>query len=86
MNFLLTLFKFSLVSFLSFILYVGFIGPFFANTFDWHGDDPTALLGPEWIWNYAFLWSIVCFFFSSIYFGRIDDTRQTQQKESDNGS
>jgi hypothetical protein len=56
------------VTVLSFVLFVNFIGPFFANTFDWHGDDPTALLGPEWIWNYAFLWSIICFFVSAIYF------------------
>jgi len=56
-------------------LFVGFIGPFFANTFDWHGDDPTALFGPEWIWNYAFFWSIICFFVSAICFGRTDDTR-----------
>jgi hypothetical protein len=70
MNFLSTFIKCFATSAAVFCLFVLIIGPVLAQTFNWHGDDPTALFGPEWIWNWAFILSVVCFFVSAFLFER----------------
>lgn len=70
MNFLLTFIKCFATSAVVFLLLVSVVGPLLAKTFNWHGDDPTALFGPEWIWNYAFILSVVSFFVSAFLFER----------------
>lgn len=68
MNFLSTFIKCFTTSVAFFLLFVLVIGPLLAKTFNWRGNDPTALFGPEWIWNWAFILSLVCFFVSAILF------------------
>jgi len=70
MNFILAFVKSFAVSVAFFVLFVSVIGPLLAKTFNWHGDDPTALFGPEWIWNWAFILAIVSFFASALFFER----------------
>lgn len=57
-----------LVSLVSFAIFVLIVGPFLANKFNWRGSDPTALFGPEWIWNYGLLVLLITFILSACYF------------------
>ena len=56
-----------IVSVAFFVLFVSTIGPIIAKTFNWHGNDPTALFGPEWIWNYGFVLTVVLFFVVALF-------------------
>lgn len=68
MNFASKLLTCGLMSVLSFVIFVLFIGPFFANKFNWKGNDPTALFGPEWIWNFGIYVFLVTFGLLVCYF------------------
>ena len=70
MNFISTFIKSFTVSVVFFVLFVSNIGPILAKNFNWHGDDPSTLFGPEWIWNYGFIIALVSFFFSALLFER----------------
>lgn len=67
MNFISTFIQSFIVSVAFFVLFVSTIGPIIAKTFNWHGNDPTALFGPEWIWNYGFVLTVVLFFVVALF-------------------
>jgi hypothetical protein len=71
MNFILIFIQSFIVSVAFFVLFVSTIGPIIAKTFNWHGNDPTALFGPEWIWNWGFFLTIVLFFIVALFIERL---------------
>lgn len=78
MNFISKLLTCGLVGIVFFVLFILVIGPFLAHKFNWKGNDPTALFGPEWIWNYGFIIFLATFVLSVGYFSLVEKSQKKQ--------
>lgn len=62
----------------SFVLFVLIVGPLLVRVFGWRGNDPTALFGPEWVWNYGCATCLAAFILSAFYLSSLDDKPQPE--------